>query len=290
MSLSKELQSPEILAKIVGKSPADITKMFLSIGQEWYSNNSDESKLIAENLKLFGLENKTTVEKVQEHIVLHYVEKVLPLSGSFEQFADFIDANVDTTEAKAQLAKAAQTGGTLMATPHFGAVELAVPTVSRLGFTANAVLKFSTPHLSEKAQSFAKGMENTGKFSQIKFVEIGKPGVISALEMSAAIKRDEILFSVFDEETNYSTPVNLFNQKVMGGAGLDRLLKFTKHPVTVFNVFLVRTGDQKYKMVLKEVFLDKENIVQQMYDNLQSVLSESPEQWYFLHEEIPLAK
>jgi lauroyl/myristoyl acyltransferase len=287
MSLSKELQSPEILAKIVGATASEITDLFLSIGDKWYENNGDESKLIAENLKSFGLDSKTTVEDVQKNIVLHYVEKVLPLSGSFDQFADFIDSNVDTTEAKELLEKAAKNGGTLMATPHFGAVELAVPTASRLGFTANAVLKFSTQNLSDKAQSFAKGMEKTGKFSEIKFVEIGKPGVISALEMSAAIKRDEILFSVFDEETNYSKPVDLFGKKVMGGAGLDRLLKFTKHPVTIFNVFMVRTGEQKYKMVLKSVDVNGDDIVQQMYNNLQEILSDYPEQWYFLHEEIP---
>ncbi len=288
MSLSKELQSAEILKTIVGASPSQITNLFLNIGDEWYKNNPQESKLIAENLDLFGISNRTTVEEVQKHIVLHYVEKVLPLSGNFDQFADFIDANVDTTEAKEKLAKAAQKGGTLLATPHFGAVELAVPTVSRLGFNANAVLRFTTANLSEKAQSFAEGMKQTGKFAPINFIEIGKPGTMSALEMASAIRRDEILFSVFDEETEYSTPVNLFNKKVMGGAGLDRLLKFTKHPVTVFNVFMVRTGDQKYKMVLKEVDENGATPIQQMYKNLQSVLEEHPEQWYFLHEEIPL--
>ncbi len=288
MSLSKELQSPEILKKIVGMSASEITELFLEIGESWYKNNEDEAKLIAENLELFGISDKTSVEEVQKHIVLHYVEKVLPLSGSFEQFADFIDANVDTVEAEQKLKAAAEKGGTLLATPHFGAVELAVPTVSRLGFTANAVLRFTTANLSEKAQGFAEGMKQSGKFSPIKFIEIGKPGVISALEMSAALKRDEILFSVFDEETDYSTPVDLFNKKVMGGAGLDRLLKFTKHPVTVFNVFMVRTGEQKYKMVLKEVDEAGEAPIQQMYENLQSVLEDHAEQWYFLHEEIPL--
>ena len=290
MSLSRELQSSEILSKIKGMSAGEITELFLAIGEKWYQNNIEESKLIGENLKSFQLDNRTSIEEVQKNIVLHYVEKVLPLSGDFTKFSDFIDSCVDYKEAKQLLEDAGKKGGTVLATPHFGAVELAVPTISRIGLKANAVLRFTTANLSEKAQSYAKGMEASGKFSPINFIEIGKPGTMSALEMSAAIKRDEILFSVFDEETEYSIPADLLGKKVMGGAGLDRLLKFTRYPVSVFNIFMVRTSEQKYKMVLKPIDVEAENPIQQMYNNLESILKEYPEQWYFLHEEIPYAK
>ena len=33
--------------------------------------------------------------------------------------------------------------------------------------------------------------------------------------------------------------------------------------------------------------LKSENPIQEMYDNLESILKENLEQWYFLHEEIP---
>jgi hypothetical protein len=42
-------------------------------------------------------------------------------------------------------------------------------------------------------------------------------------------------------------------------------------------------------MQIFPVDIHGENPIQQMYSNLQSVLEEHFEQWYFLHEEIPFA-
>lgn len=288
MSLSKTLQSPEVLNDIKGKSISEIKTLFLEIGKKWYAEHSDEEDLIRENLTSLGLNNdQNMVEAVKNHIVYHYAEKILPHAGTSEEFAEFLDTNVDTEEAQELISKAHEKGGVLIATPHFGGVELAVPSISRMGFDANAVLKFSTQNLSDKAHAFVAKMASSGKFAPISFIELGKPGSNGALEMAGALRRGEVLFTVFDEETEYSVPAKLFGKTLEGGAGLDKLLKFAGTSITAFNIFMVRTGESSYKMVLKEIDITAENPIQQMYDHLEDQLKSNLEQWYFLHEEVP---
>ncbi len=288
MSLSKTLQSKEILSEIQGKDFTYIKERCTEIGMAWFDENPDEAILIRENLKGLGLPvTEEVVQAIKQHIIYHYAEKILPLAGSPKDFADFIDANVDTEEAERLIAEAATKGGVLVATPHFGGVELVVPTIAKMKQKVNAVMRFSTPELSEKAQSYAKQMAAGGDFEEISFIEIGKPGVSSAMEMAAALRRSEVLFTVFDEETEHSATVDLFGKKVLGGAGLDKLLRFAGADVTLFTVFMTRTGDETFKMVLKPIDLSAENPVQQMFVTLEAALEKNLEQWYFLHEEVP---
>lgn len=291
MSLSKCLQSTEILSAIKGKSFSYIEELLTEKGMIWFSENPDEEALIEENLKALELSyDADLIEEIKRHIILHYVEKILALSVTPEEFAGVLDKHVDYSEAKELIEKASENGGVLIATPHFGGVELVVPTIARIGKLPNAVMRFSTPEFSAKAQGFADMMASTGHFSPIKFIEIGKPGVSSAMEMAAALRRKEVLFTVFDEETEHSATVELFGKKVLGGAGLDKLLRFTGEDVTVFNVFMTRIAPQQFKMVLKEVDTKGENPIQQMYDHLEEMLKEHLVQWYFLHEEVPFAE
>jgi lauroyl/myristoyl acyltransferase len=152
----------------------------------------------------------------------------------------------------------------------------------------NPVLKFTTQNLSDKIRAFAESMEKDGHFAKINFIELGKPNSQGALAMAGVLNKKEILFSVFDEETPYSKPADLFGKKVLGGAGLDKLIKFASGNVTVFTVFMIRKG-KNYEMKLLPIDLQTENPIQQMYSNLESILREYFVQWYFLHEEIPFA-
>ena len=288
MSLSKKLQSVEILKKIKTMSFKEIKELFLEISREWYRDNSEEEQLIDENLTALGIEHDgQTVKAVQEHIAYHYAEKIFPHSTSPEIFAKFIDSNIDCSKAEKQLKEAKAKGGVLVATPHFGGVEFAVPTMSHLGHNVNAVLKFSTQNLSDKAHEYVESMAGSGHFSPITFIELGKPKTNGAMEMAFALRRGEVLFTVFDEETDYSVPVDLFGKKVEGGAGLHKLIKFAGADITLFNIFMVRLDDSRYEMRLIEVDLTAENPIQEMYNNLESMLKENLVQWYFLHEEVP---
>jgi lauroyl/myristoyl acyltransferase len=289
MSLSKTLQSPEILRQIIGMSFDEMKEILFFAGNKYYNENASESEIIKQNLTSFGLPNDSkTVKEVQENIVYHYVEKVFPLAGTAELLAEFIENRVDFISAKTQIESAIKNGSVLITTPHFGGVECVTPTLSYMNFPVNPVLKFSTQNLSDKIRRFAESMEKSGRFARINFIELGKPNSQGALAMAGILNKKEILFSVFDEETQYSKPINLLGKKVLGGAGLDRLLKFANQNVSVFTVFMIRRNE-KYEMKLIPIDLSSVNFIQQMYENLESILHKDFTQWYFLHEEIHFA-
>jgi len=286
MSLSKILQSPNILSMIAGKTYDEIKNILLEKGDEYYAGNTQESDTIRRNLISFGLpSDNNTIKRVQDNIIFHYAEKILPLAGTPQQLADFVENRIDLSQAKDQLKNALQKGSILAAVSHFGAVESTIPALSYLKIPTNPVLKFSTQILSERIHDYAKLMEESRLFAPIKFIEIGKPQSPSAFLMARVLDRKEALFSVFDEETPHSKPVKLFNKKVLGGAGLDRLLKYAHKNVSIFNIFMIRTKGN-IKMHLIPVDIETEDLAQQMFSNLQSVLEEHFEQWYFLHENI----
>ncbi len=288
MSLSRFFQQHEILDGISGRSPEEIRELFLEKGQEWFNRNPEERNLISENLKSMGLNSdKETVDAVADHVVLHYYEKILPLSCTPGFFAGFLKEHVEYKEAADMLRQAVSDGyGVLLATPHFGGVEFSAPVLSLASLPVNPVLRFTTEEFSRKARDKAEVLKASGHFSGINFVEIGRPGTQAALEMMAVLRRGEILMSVFDENTEYSTEVELFGRKVYGGAGLDRILKAASSAVKVFTFFMIRKDTDQYQLELKEVCPDKE-MAQRMFDNLEEVVRKYPEQWYYLHEEIP---
>jgi lauroyl/myristoyl acyltransferase len=287
MGLSKTLQSPEILKRIAGKSFDEMKEILFSQGFGYYAQNDEENEVIKNNLMSFGLpHDEKTVKEVQFNIIYHYAEKVFPLTGTPAQLAEFIKERIDFSAAKAQIETAVKNGSILIATPHFGGVECVTPTISYMKFPINPVLKFTTQNLSDRIRAFAENMKKSGFFAKINFIELGKPDSQGAFAMAQVLSKKEILFSVFDEETPYSKPVNLFGKKVLGGAGLDKLLKFASGNVAVFTVFMIRNG-KKYEMKLLPIDAKADYPVQQMYNNLENVLRKNFTQWYFLHEEIP---
>lgn len=289
MSLSKHLQSPQILETIASKKPDELRTLLMNKGREWYTAHPEESEKIRNNLSKFGESfSDELIFEIERNVILHYYEKLLPLCGTPQFYNDFLENNVDTRDAAALLKNASeQNQGILIAAAHFGAVELIVPTLSWLKHTVNIVLRFTTEKFSNVAKVQGEKMTASGYFGEMKFIEIGKPGTMSALEMAGALRRKEVLVSVFDEETEYSIPVNLLKKKVFGGAGLDRLLRFSSASVAVFNAFMIRTDTNKYLLKLIPLDFNSGNPVQEMYKNLENIIKKYIEQWYFLHEEIP---
>ncbi len=289
MSLSKHLQSPQILQTLPGKNPEDVRALFLEKGMAWYAKHPEESELICANLESFNLPHEPNlIEAIKEHIILHYFEKVYAFCGDTRFFYEFIQERIDVKEAVAQLQDFIGSGkGVLLAVPHFGAVEFVVPSISAHKLPINCVLRFTTDNFSKQVHTYAQTMEQSGLFGPLGIIEIGKPKTMAALDMAAALRRKEILLSVFDEETEYSRPVTLFNRKVSGGAGLDKLIKHTRRSVSTVNAFMVRTDSNHYQLKLFAIDGDEADPIQKMYQNLEKVLKDHLEQWYFLHETIP---
>jgi lauroyl/myristoyl acyltransferase len=289
MSLSRSLQSPDILALAHRFDPPALRSAMLERGRSWFAHNRAQQERIAHNLAAFGFDpDQALLDRTQDHIILHYYEKLLPLGGSPAEFARFIDTTIDAAEAIAMIQNAiTPTSGALLATGHFGGVEFIVPALSRGALALTAALRFTTQEFSQKAHDRAGALSQSGLFAPIRFIEIGKPGVSAALDMAAAVRRGEALTSVFDERTEYSKPASLLGRKVWGGAGLDRFIAFTRQSVTVFAVFMVRTEAGTYRLDCTRIDPDNADPIDAMYRRLEELIRRTPWQWYFLHEEAP---
>lgn len=289
MSLSKHIQTA-IIPNLKGITPSTLQQMVLDSGKVWFESHSEDVALIERNLKMLNLaSSQELIENIKTNILLHYYEKLLPLILTPQELADFIDNNIDLTSCISKIKEVKNNGrGMLLAIAHFGAVELIGPSVARNNIPLNVVLKFSTEQLSKSAHDQAEKLLQSGLFGSIKFIELGKPQTTGALDMAAALRRSEALLAVFDEETPYNIPVTLFNTSFNGGSGLDKLIMYTQRDAAVFTAFMVRCGNDRYKLVLNEIDCSGKMAVQRLYDSLAEILTDHLEQWYFLHEELPV--
>ncbi len=289
MSLSGYLQSKEILKFVPGKNPDELWPFVLNKGMEWYNTHPEEKELIKKNLLRLNISfSNDLIASIQKHIILHYFEKLLPLCGNPEFYYNFLKKRVVIKNEINNLKNILKDGsGILIASAHFGAVELIVPCLSMYNLPVNIALRFTTEQFSKAAHNIAEKMSASGFFGSLNFIEIGKRGTMAALDMAAVLRKKEVLVTVFDEKTEYSIPVKLFGKEVWGGAGLDKLLQFTKSPVSVFNAFMIRDENKTYQLKLLKIDPSNKNPVKSMFINLEKMIKNNIAQWYFLHEEIP---
>ena len=109
--------------------------------------------------------------------------------------------------------------------------------------------------------------------------------------MVGALSSGEILMNVFDENNAFSRDVGLLGRTVRGGSGMDRILAMVDpSAVDVVTPFMIRTGEETFRLETDAHDLSAGNIVQDMYDSLGRRIAAHPEQWYFLqeiHESLP---
>ena len=291
MEFSRHIQSPDLLRQLPTMLPGALREHVLSQARAWYASHPADASVIEENLRAFGLNaGEELVSKTIDHTGLHYFEKLVGLCGGPQAFHEFLQAHVDAADAAGKVAAARDDGkGVLLATPHFGGVELIVPSLSMQKTVLSAALRFKTEQLSRSAHARAQAMADSGLFAPISFIEVGRPGTRAALDMAAALRRKETLLSVFDEKTEYSIEVRLFDRVVWGGAGLDKLIAFAAAECAVFAAFMVRLADDRYRLELETVEAGAQSVAR-MYGHLEKHVRQHAEQWYFLHEDIPFVE
>ena len=292
MKLSKYLQSKEILTTIIKNKNFDVRSYILHKGEEWFLNNPQEIEIIKFNLEQLTIPySEDLVIKIKSNIMLHYFEKLIAFCWPPNKFHTWLHEAIDCNNEIDILKKSMNSGrGILIALSHFGGVELISPWLATYRLPLNVVLRFTTKTFSDAAFKRARQMTESEYFGPIRLIEIGKPGTFTALDMAASLRRKEVLLSVFDEKTEYSKSVKLFNTDIWGGAGLDKLISFAQADISVFIAFLIRRGANKYRFKLLEINRTESNPVQIMYDILEEVISKYLDQWYFLHEAIPFNK
>jgi lauroyl/myristoyl acyltransferase len=292
MKLSRYLQSKEILNTITQNKYIDARSYILHKGEEWFLDNPQEIEIIKSNLEQLNLSySEDLIIKIKKNIILHYFEKLIAFFWSPKTFHTWLREVIDGKEEVDVLENSLNKGkGTLVAISHFGGVELISPWLSTYKFPLNVVLRFTTKEFSEASFKRACKLTESGYFGPLNFIEIGKPDTISALDMAASLRRKEVLVSVFDEKTEFSRSVKLFNTNIWGGAGLDKLIFLSRVNISLFVAFLIRTNGNRYRFKLIEIDGTDNNPVQSMYEILERIISTHLDQWYFLHEEIPFNK
>jgi lauroyl/myristoyl acyltransferase len=289
MGISEFLQSPEILTAVPGMQADVLRALILTKACEWFAGHPHDAATLTHNYAAFGLPHDPAfIRDACDQVALHYFEKLLPLCGTPRDYHDFLSRHTDCADAIARLKECADRRQPVLLTGfHFGAVELIVPVLAMHHLPVTPALRFRTVHFSEMAHQRAREMARSGLFGSIGFIEIGKPGTAAALEMSAVLRRCEFLITMVDEKTEYSRKTKLFDREVWGGAGIDRLLEFTPGPVRVFAPAMVRDAD-RFRLELSEIPADPpDRLIDLVYDRIHQTVRAHPEQWYFLHEEVP---
>ncbi len=291
MGLSEHIQK-SLFPSLPSLDPGRLRDEVMRKGWEWLAEHPADLDRIRDNLRAFSLPSgEQDVRAVAEHVLLHYTEKLMPLCGSVGEYRRFVDESIAGDELLKTVDLSRENSrALLLASAHFGAVEMIVPFLSSRGVDVTPVLRFSTPEFSRIARGRAEEMAAHGDFRPIRFIEIGKPGTVAAMEMAAVLRRGNVLVSMFDERTGYSTPVDLAGRKVWGGAGLERLLHFAGASTTVATVFAVRREDGTCRLRCRVPKGEGTELLRQMYDNLEELVRGHFEQWYFLHEDIPFVE
>jgi|WetSurMetagenome_2_1015567.scaffolds.fasta_scaffold00130_31 lauroyl/myristoyl acyltransferase len=290
MKLSGFLQSPDLLESLPRKTREELRGIVLTKGRQWFDSFPEESMAIARNLRGFSISpTRTLVQDIQNNVLLHYYEKLLPLCHSPAEFHRYLTERFVFPPEMEALEKDAREGaGAVVAVCHFGAVECIPPALAARGIPVYGALRFSTPGLAQAARARAADMAASGRFAPVDFIEIGGGGA-AALDMAAVLRRGGVLLAVFDEKTPYSVPVTLLRRKVWGGAGLDRIVRLAKPGAKVYTAFAERKDGETYGLRLHRLDADDASLVQSMYDDLEPLVTGLCSQWYFLHEEIPFA-
>jgi lauroyl/myristoyl acyltransferase len=289
MNLSSFLLTPDLLESLPHKSRDDLRTYLLTKGNEWFENCPEEAVVIKKNLQRLGIpHDNALVWQVQSHVLLHYYEKLLPFCMPPREFHRYLMERVAMAPELEALKTAINRGnGVVLSVCHFGAVECIGPALSAHGLAITGALRFSTQQLAAAARGRSAELTASGLFAPMDFIEIGKGAPPAALEMAAVLRRGGMLLAVFDEKTNYSVPVSLFNRQVWGGAGLDRLIRFARAGASVWSAFALRNDNETYEVRLFEHSGSGPQLVQALYGSLEPLCAVRCAQWYFLHEEIP---
>jgi lauroyl/myristoyl acyltransferase len=289
MTLSSYLQSRELMASLPGISRDQLRDHIFTQGSLWFDNHHEETDAIRKNCTELSIGcDDNLIKDIRHHMLLHYYEKLLPFCMTPQQLHEYLTQRVVLPEETGILRKSlAEKKGVLLAVCHFGAVELIGPSLAAQGISFTGTLRFATGTLSEAARSKAGQLAQSGLFADLRFIEIGAGPPAASLEMAAVLRRGELLCAVFDEPARYGAEVTLLNRRILGNAGLEKLVAFMNGAVTVVTAFMIRTKDETYELRCEELESTPAGLTQRMFGAFERECLPSLPQWYFLHEDIP---
>jgi len=285
LSIGKFLLNKENL-DYVGKNSFIFGKKFIEEkALRYYDDNPAEVERIVKNLEYMGLRSCTTsLDNVLKGLGAHYFEKLFILTKIFEMHwlaknrIDYGDSMEVFKEAKDRNVPV------FVGHNHFGASYFVGISLMINGLDISSVGKFPEP-----VGSIIKG--NSQKISEkfnigkTNLINIADPKVDVAWEMFNTILRGGILSNVFDESNEFSKEVSMLGKKLVGGSGMDLILKkYNDEKIILVTPFVVRTGEDSFRFELDRHYMKDGNIIQSFYNSLGKRVEKYPDQWYFIHE------
>ena len=285
MSVGKFLLNKQNI-EYVGKNSFKFAKKFvLEKTMRYYDENQSEVDEIVSNLRYMGLESSgSSLDAVLSGIGTHYFEKLFILTKIFEMHwlaknrIDFGDTMEIFQEAKDRDVPV------FVAHSHFGASYFVGISLMINGFDLSSVGKFPEPVGSIIKVNSEKISEKYG-IGKTNLINIADPKVDVAWEMFNTLLRGRILSNVFDEANELSKEVNVLGKKLVGGSGMNLILKrYKDDKIIIVTPFVVRTGEDSFRFELDRHYIKDGNIIQSFYNSLEKRIIKHPDQWYFIHE------
>ena len=257
----------------------------IELGKRYYDDHPDDVAQIADNLSFLRLPSTgRNLDSVLEEIVVHYYEKLFVLVKTYEGY--WIAKNrVDVGSSLEPFIEARETGkAVFVGQSHFGATYLMYLILMVHGFDINVVGNFPDPVGSMLVQTngVISKKYGTGKTNLLNMAE---PDVDVPFEMMRLLSTRNIVSNVFDENNEFCKPVSLLGKKIMGGTGMDVILRnYSDERVIVVTPFMIRTSDETFRYELDRHTLAGGDIIARFYQSLEKRIKQHYQQWYFIHE------
>jgi hypothetical protein len=174
--------------------------------------------------------------------------------------------------------------GVFLAQSHFGATYLLGITLMVHGLDVNMVARFpeAVGGMLQRNSSLIASRYGTGTLS---LINLALPDVDVPGQMLRLLLRRQTVSNVFDEHNQFCKPVQLLGRTLLGGSGMDMILRnFDDDKIVVVTPFLLRTSEETFRLEVDQHLLGRGDVVDSFYRSLEKRVAEHPDQWYFIHE------
>jgi lauroyl/myristoyl acyltransferase len=285
MSVGSYLLTEQNMALVRSKSWKFGRPLIVESGLRYYDNHPADVQRIVDNLSYMGLPaSGQALDDVLRETIAHYYEKLFVLVKGYEAF--WIARNrIDFGASLEVFSEAKSTSkGVFIGQAHFGATYLMASALMVNGISLSAVGLFPEPVGSLLKQGIRTLTERYGA-APAKILNLADPSQDVPVEMITRMVKGEVVSNVYDENNRFSKPVELLGRRIMGGTGMDLILRrFTDDRLIVVTPFLVRTSDETFRYELDRHYLSDGDIITGFYASLERRVRADPAQWYFIHE------
>jgi len=217
MGLSTFMQAPPNVV-FFRHAPLWMAKRYLHlIGSLYYIANRRERSLIERNIRSVfrnGEDTGTIIRKTFEGIYNHYSEKLLMAYRDFDRLKEEIGGSISYVGLDT-LDRALETGGVLMVTGHFGAVEFMPLAFHLAGYPVSMVVAFKTERLKESLTARAREKD-------VELIDGHGKNVVT--EVIDALHRGRIVVTECDEVDAWRTKQSRTIEAFGGSIRLDRTM------------------------------------------------------------------